>query len=396
MSLGRARCTLRGGKSDVSRADRTGQRLGASLSRKWIESAPRGISFRLGNLAEVGPPGSFGISFPDRERGRAESLAARGDDRLSSSWIQEARRELVALCGHSAAWGYRRGHRPSVEPTALACLGLLASVPGDVSAVDLETTQKAADWMQAIQQSDGSLPVSEGSTSPGWATPYGLMLWGNFTGKEEARRRARAWLLGNEGVRLDLSNQTDRVVGHDPSLVGWPWVAGTHSWLEPTALAILALRRDGLHNHPRITAGIELILDRALEAGGWNYGNKSVFGTELRPQPGPTGLALLALASSGEESRVGLRGSGLPAPNTPGHRGAGFAWLGHPWPSGSPRLSHRSRNVAGSILRRLYRQARRRHGTCTAVLASQRAYAGPGHHARMKAADRRHLQKKLD
>jgi hypothetical protein len=276
---------------------------GASLSRKWIESAPRGISFRLGNLAEVGPPGSFGISVPDRERGRAESLVARGDDRLSSSWIQEARRELVALCGHSAAWGYRRGHRPSVEPTALACLGLLASVPGDVSAVDLETTQKAADWMQAIQRSDGSLPVSEGSTSPGWATAYGLMLWGKITGKEEARRRARAWLLDNKGVRLELSNQTDRKVGHDTSLVGWPWVTGTHSWLEPTALAILALRRDGLYNHPRITAGIELILDRALDAGGWNYGNKSVFGTELRPQPGPTGLALLALASSGVESR---------------------------------------------------------------------------------------------
>jgi hypothetical protein len=59
-----------------------------------------------------------------------------------------------------------------------------------------------------------------------------------------------------------------------------------------------------LHSHPRITAGIELILDRALDAGGWNYGNKSVFGTELRPQPGPTGLALLALASSGVESRA--------------------------------------------------------------------------------------------
>jgi hypothetical protein len=223
---------------------------------------------------------------------------------LSSSWIPDARRELVALCGHSAAWGYRRDHRPSVEPTALTCLALLASAPGDASAIDREITRKAADWMQAIQRPDGSLPVSEGSTSPGWATPYGLMLWANCTGKEEARRRARAWLLGNEGERLDLANQTVRVVGHDASLVGWPWVTGTHSWLEPTALAILALRRDGLHDHPRITAGIELILDRALEAGGWNYGNKTVFGTELRPQPGPTGLALLALASNGEESKA--------------------------------------------------------------------------------------------
>ena len=221
-----------------------------------------------------------------------------------SSWINDARRELVGLRGRSGVWGYRRDHRPSVEPTVLACLGLRASAPTDLSAGDLEITRKVADWMQAIQQPSGELPVSEGSTSPGWATPYALMFWTNFAGEQAARRCARTWLLGNEGVPLYLFNQSERVIGHDPSVVGWPWVAGTHSWLEPTALAILALRRDGLHDHPRIKAGTKLILDRALESGGWNYGNKSVFGTELRPQPGPTGLALLALASGGDQSRA--------------------------------------------------------------------------------------------
>jgi len=223
---------------------------------------------------------------------------------LSSSWIQSARRDLVALCGQSGAWGYRIGHPPSVEPTALACLGLLASAPAAVSAVELEIAQKAADWMQVIQQPDGSLRVSKASTSPGWATPYGLLLWSNCTGEEDAKARACAWLLGNEGEQLDQFNQTDRLVGHDASLVGWPWVIGTHSWLEPTAMAILALRRAGLYDHPRIKAGTKLILDRALNAGGWNYGNKAVFGTELRPQPGPTGLALLALASLGKKTRA--------------------------------------------------------------------------------------------
>ncbi len=241
-------------------------------------------------------------TVPDRDRARSEFRAERGDHLLSSTWIQEARRELVALCGRSAGWGYRRDRRPSVEPTALACLSLLASSPGDVAADDLETTQKAVDWMQSIQRPDGSLPVFEGSTSPGWATPYALMLWANCTGKDELRRRARGWLLSIRGERLILSNPNERVVGHDATLVGWPWVAGTHSWLEPTALSILALMRDGLQSHRRISAGIELILNRSLEAGGWNYGNKSVFGAELRPQPGPTGLALLALASIGNDS----------------------------------------------------------------------------------------------
>jgi hypothetical protein len=97
------------------------------------------------------------------------------------------------------------------------------------------------------------------------------------------------------------------VIGHDSSLAGWPWVAGTHSWLEPTALAILALCREGQRDHPRVSAGIELILDREIKAGGWNYGNKVVFGHDLRPQPGPTGVVLLALAARGEQSTAVAR-----------------------------------------------------------------------------------------
>jgi hypothetical protein len=89
------------------------------------------------------------------------------------------------------------------------------------------------------------------------------------------------------------------VIGHDSTLIGWPWVDGTHSWLEPTAMAILALCREGLGDHPRVVRGTELILDRAIPGGGWNYGNSAVFGRRLRPQPAPTGLALLALTARG-------------------------------------------------------------------------------------------------
>ena len=53
-----------------------------------------------------------------------------------------------------------------------------------------------------------------------------------------------------------------------------------------------------------VSAGVVVILDRALERGGWNCGNRSVFGTELRPQPAPTGLALLALAAKGERAKA--------------------------------------------------------------------------------------------
>jgi hypothetical protein len=123
------------------------------------------------------------------------------------------------------------------------------------------------------------------------------------TGFEAQRRLARDWLLGFEGRPIPITPENRGVLGHDSSLIGWPWVDGTHSWLEPTALAVLALCREGLRDHARVTAGVRVILDRAIKRGGWNYGNTAVFGRQLRPQPAPTGIALLALAAQGRAAR---------------------------------------------------------------------------------------------
>ncbi len=218
------------------------------------------------------------------------------------SWHQQARDELMKQRRGSSAWSYRCNHAPSVEPTALACLALIASGDEQTSNTDIETSHEAARWLAVIQRSDGSLPVSAGLPSPGWTTPYALLLWSALPGYQEAESRAQTWLLCREGVVSRINKGPEKVVGHDPSLVGWPWVEATHSWLEPTALAILALCQERLAGHPRVQAGVDLIFDRALQAGGWNYGNKAAFGTELRPQPGPTGLALLALAAAGARS----------------------------------------------------------------------------------------------
>jgi hypothetical protein len=84
-------------------------------------------------------------------------------------------------------------------------------------------------------------------------------------------------------------------MGHDSTLVGWPWVTGTHSWVEPTALAVLALKSAGESDHPRTREGVRLLHDRLLPSGGCNCGNTIVFGQELLPHIQPTGLALLAL-----------------------------------------------------------------------------------------------------
>ena len=223
---------------------------------------------------------------------------------MDGRWEELARRELSSRRGKSGAWGYHQDGVPGIEPTTLSVLGLIASGSSLSSADDLKTSREAANWLTSIQRADGSLPACANPAMPGWATPYAILLWGVLGGYEVQRGRACRWLLGLEGRATEASVAARAVVGHDPTLIGWPWVAETNSWVEPTALAILALHREGLGDHPRVGHGVSLILDRAIPGGGWNYGNRIVFGRTLRPQPGPTGLALLALAALGESSPI--------------------------------------------------------------------------------------------
>jgi hypothetical protein len=222
---------------------------------------------------------------------------------LYSHRMAQARKELLGLRCRNTAWGYRKDGTPSVEPTALACLALLAGADCSGSAGDRAAIESAASWLKSIQRPDGALPVSERLPAPGWSTSYAILLWNAQGAHQPARKRGCKWLLSIAG-ETHRPGPGDEVVGHDPSLPGWPWVQGTHSWVEPTAVAILALCREGLREHARVRLGTEMILDRALEHGGWNCGNKTVFGRELRPQPGPTALALLALAATRQRSAV--------------------------------------------------------------------------------------------
>ncbi len=216
---------------------------------------------------------------------------------MTERWTDIATRELLRLIGPSGGWGERPGGSPRAEPSALAGLSLLACHSED-SAV--RAARRAGEWLAGLQRPDGAVPLSNDFDAPAWTTPHALLLWSALEVHEARRRRATHWLLGQRGIPArDPSN----IVGHDPSLIGWSWVDGTHSWIEPTAMAVLALRRQGLGGDRRVEDGLRLIYDRLIPSGGWNYGNRSVFGRELRPQAAPTGLALLALAGVSESSK---------------------------------------------------------------------------------------------
>lgn len=194
--------------------------------------------------------------------------------------------------------GYSSHGSAATEPTALSAMALMG--------YDREpAAQTKLEWLAAIQNEDGSMGICPGHASPQWPTGLTVLAWktAELSGVSDAfdanARSAVQWLLSQKGTLLPRNPD---VLGHDSTLVGWPWVTGTHAWIEPTSFAVLSLKACGERNHPRTREGVRLLIDRLLPGGGCNYGNTTVLGGELHPHLQPTGLALLALESEQDDS----------------------------------------------------------------------------------------------
>lgn len=211
------------------------------------------------------------------------------------SWVISARERLLELRDSEPGWGYRIGGEPATEPTVLAALGLFAS--DEQSSLDL-VARNAARWLKSIQRPDGAVGISFKLQTPEWPTSYALLLWQAVGAAADQVTRGCHWLLQHKG--MTFPNPKDGVLGHDTTIPGWSWVNETYSWLEPTAMAVIVLRRAGFADHPRVRLGIAMIHDRVIPEGGWNFGNNVTFGTSLRPKPAPTGMALIALADGSD------------------------------------------------------------------------------------------------
>lgn len=205
----------------------------------------------------------------------------------------------LAFLADEANWSYQPGGVPATEPMALAALALAAHGRNDAA-------EKARRKLITLQAADGSLGVTADKPAPQWPTGWAVLAWasadhGRRLGEpyQEHTDRAVSWILSQHGNTWQRSSK----LGHDPSLDGWPWVAGTHPWTEPTAINLLSLKAAGQADHPRAREAARLLLDRLLPEGGCNYGNTSVFGRVLRPHVEPSGLALTALA--GEADKAG-------------------------------------------------------------------------------------------
>lgn len=144
------------------------------------------------------------------------------------------------------------------------------------------------------QDADGRLSIDRVHRDVCWPTALSILAWDHSSSGQAAQEHGARFLLETTGVHPE--KKPGDPATHNTALQGWPWVIGTYSWIEPTALSILALHATGYRQHPRLQEAVSLILDRQLPHGGWNYGNTLLFGRELHPMPESTGAALTALA----------------------------------------------------------------------------------------------------
>lgn len=165
--------------------------------------------------------------------------------------------------------------------------------------------QRLHDARQSLTSSqlgDGRVVLSPDHPTTFWPTPLAVLAWSGHPEFGEPQTRAATFLLMTTGNHF--KRPADSPAGHDTAIRGWPWIEGTHSWVEPTSLSMIALRVTGNGESERVTEGARLLLDRQLSKGGWNYGNTTVFGTELASVPESSGLALSALSGLANKQDV--------------------------------------------------------------------------------------------
>lgn len=215
-------------------------------------------------------------------------------------------------------WGYAPGRDSWLEPTCYALLAL----HGD--SLSVESAERAWSLIRSWQLPDGAWRPAAAVQDATWATALCLTLHSVRGVYDESWSRGTSWLLGttgSEGGWLEriLVSIWKPANDFDRRYKGWPWRPDCASWVEPTAHAMIALKRALRSGAPGSLAGRaagrlrdaeRMLLDRRTADGGWNYGNRRVLETDLPSYPETTAVALLGLdGSSGVDWNRALDGA---------------------------------------------------------------------------------------
>jgi len=227
---------------------------------------------------------------------------------------------LSAAANRGGGWPYYQGKQSRIEPTCWAILALAESDEGGQA-----LSQSAAShlqWLAACQRADGLL--GDAPAAPPNFTTNGLAACVLAHVAPRSRppaspdlQRLVDGVAAVKGVAVDAPDPRQ-----DNRLQGWPWMPDTFSWIEPTCWCVLGLKKNEASptRSARIAEAEKLIVNRTCDAGGWNFGNASVVGQDLRPYQPTTALGLMALQDRRDlavvtRSLAWLRGGPLREPS---------------------------------------------------------------------------------
>jgi hypothetical protein len=212
-----------------------------------------------------------------------------------SPLIAQLRRTLSAAAGEGGGWGYYARKASRIEPTCWALLAM-AATSNEPRDAWLASVDHHLQFLVRSQRPDGLLLDQQSLPNLGFNGLAALLcLDAGGPVCDAILARLVPAIVRTKGVSVkDTGRPSD-------ALQGWPWIEDTFSWVEPTALCLLALkRRRRVASDPALEARIRdaenVLLTRSCATGGWNYGNASAFDQDLRPYVPTTALGLMALA----------------------------------------------------------------------------------------------------
>jgi hypothetical protein len=223
---------------------------------------------------------------------------------------------LVSGQNLDGGWGSAPGRNSTTECSSLALLAL-ASFSANKQAAAI---RGGLSWLIKHQNGDGSWPLTDSLKVGSWTTAMAMIALAHWPEYEVQVLRAGKWVLAQYGNKpgllanlLVMLSFKKKPVTLNEDLLGWPWMSGTFSWVEPTSYCLIALKRIrrhliGTNVDDRITQGESMIYDRMCAGGGWNYGNAVVYEQKLWPYADTTAIALIALQNRLElaENRLSL------------------------------------------------------------------------------------------
>lgn len=234
---------------------------------------------------------------------------------------------LHASQNADGGWGYKPGGMSFVEPTSAVLLALLQDAPS------ISQVQRARGLLRTLQRADGGWGIAAMDDESGWMTAWAVLaLASGDAGDTAPARRGADWLLRESGMRIKdekLVQGVEKILRIDPRITGWAWQPGDAAWIFPSAIALLSLYAVGIPEHPRVQEGIQYLLDRSIETGGWNIGNPFMVTGIMPPTVEGTALALIALHAYQTQSEALLKAQTWLARD--GFTNTAYEWAWRAW-----------------------------------------------------------------